>query len=85
MLDGIGKSKVLMPHYKTEYIAPAIASKTVVKLVIRVHLERRGLLLVEGAQTDVTIARPAQIDRPAYHFDYVYRLLDYCGNPGTSH
>ena len=74
-----------MSHYKTEDIAPASASETVVELVFRIHLERRGLFLVERAKPDVTIARAAQMDRPAYHVDNVHCLLYKSGNSGTSH
>jgi hypothetical protein len=56
IFNGIGKCEILMLHYKTEDIAPASASEAVVELVIRIHLEGRGLLLVERAQPNVTIA-----------------------------
>jgi len=74
-----------MLHYKVEDIAPASAPEAVVELVIRVHLERRGLLLVEGAQANVTIARPAQMYRPADYFYNVDCLLYESGNSGTNH
>jgi hypothetical protein len=41
--------------------------------------------MVERAQPNVTVARPAQMDRPAYHFDNVDRLLYKSGNSGTRH
>jgi hypothetical protein len=83
--NGINERKVLMFGYKTEDIAPASASEAVVELVFRIYLERRGLLMVKWAQPDVTVARPAQMDRPAYHIDNVHCLLYDGGNTGTSH
>jgi hypothetical protein len=84
ILNGIRKRKVLMFGYKTENIAPASASEAVVELVFRVHLERRSLFMVEWAQPDMTVTRPAQMDRPAYHIDDVHCLLYDGGNTGTS-
>jgi hypothetical protein len=81
----IKERKVLMFGYKTEDIAPASASEAVVELVFRIYLERRGFFLVEWAQPDVTVARPAQMDRPAYHIDNIHCLLYDGGNTGTSH
>jgi len=85
ILNGIGKREILMFHYEIEDIAPGSASEAVIELVIRIHLKRRGLLLVEWTQTNVTIARPAQMDRPAYHLDNVHCLFYESGNSGTSH
>jgi hypothetical protein len=81
----IDERKVPMFGYKTEDIAPALASEAVVELVFRIYLERRGLFLVKWAQPDVTVARPAQMDRPAYHIDNVHCLFYDGGNTGTSH
>jgi len=80
MFHGISKREILMSHYKIEDIAPGSASETVVELVIRIHLERRGLLLMEWTQPDVAVARAAQMDRPAYHLDNVHCLLYESGN-----
>jgi hypothetical protein len=74
-----------MLHNKIEDIAPASASEAVVKLVIRIHLERRRLLLVERAQSNVTIAGPAKLDRSAYYLDNVHCLLNKSGNSRTGH
>jgi hypothetical protein len=81
----ISERKVLMSHYKTEDIAPGPAPETVVELVFRIHMERRGLFLVERAKPDVTIARAAQMDRSAYYVYNVHRLLYESGNSGISH
>jgi len=85
ILNGIGKREILMFHYKTEDIAPGSASEAVIELVIRIHLKRRGLLLVKWTQPNVTIARAAQMDRPAYHLDNVHCLLYEGGNSRTIH
>ena len=85
IFNGISERKVLMLHYKTEDITPASAPEAVVELVFGIHLERRRLFLVEGAQTEVTIARTAQMDRAAYHIDNVHCLLYKSGGTRTSH
>jgi hypothetical protein len=85
ILNRISEREILMFHYKTEDIAPGSASEAVVELVIRIHLERRGLLLVEWTQPYVAIARAAQMDRLAYHLDDVHCLLYESGNSGISH
>jgi hypothetical protein len=84
IFDGIDKSEVLMFCYKTENVAPASTSETVVELVLSIYLERRGFFLVKRAQPDVTVARPAQLHRLANHIDNVDRLLYDGGNAGTS-
>jgi hypothetical protein len=85
ILNGISECKILMFGYKAEDISPASASEAVVELVFTIHLERRGLFLVERAQPYVSITRPAQMNRPAYHFDDIHCLLYDSGNTGTSH
>jgi hypothetical protein len=85
IFNGINERKILMFAYKTEDIAPALAPEAVVELVFRIHLERRGLFMVKWAQPDMTVTRPAKMDRPAYHIDNVHCLLYDGGNTGTRH
>ena len=63
IFNGIRERKVLMFSYKAEDIASGSAPEAVVELVFRIHLERRGLFLVERAKPDVPVARAAQMDR----------------------
>ena len=75
IFNGITKRKILMLNDETEDVPSACTSEAVIELIFGIHLERRSLLLVKRAQSDMTVSRAAQRDHPANHLDNVHCLL----------
>ena len=62
---GVDKLDAIPLHHKIDRVPAGLASKAEKILLDRVHLERRRLLLVKGAQADVILAAPLPPRRSA--------------------
>ena len=75
--DGVRKREVLTLHHVLEDVAALAArTKAVPEARCRVHLERRSLLMVEGAASPELAAALAQLDRLAHQLHDVGGLTD---------
>ncbi len=74
-LHCLGEPKPLLLLDELDHVTPHSTAKAVVELLLRVDRERRGALLVEGAETDPAGALPTQIGVGGDHLDDVGGLL----------
>ncbi len=70
-----GKRTLVQFHHKFENVAAHTATKAVINLPNRMHIERRRFFLVKRAQAGKTLAAFLQADVLADHADNVRLLL----------